>query len=316
MTAAGRACALTFALAICAGSAEEDQRAAITRRWTEGITDVSGLSALTPFSQVPYDDQDLASICTMKQTVAADALQASTDYLAHLMSAPEPQRDDPEIMKLHHQLGQLAMYRGEVKEAVANFEAARELAGKLKLPTFADSLREKLAIAHLRRGEVENCMHHRNARSCILPISPEARHRLPDGSRKAIGFFRQALEEDRSNLPMRWLLNIAYMTLGEYPQQVPKEYLIPPSAFASGASASRFVDVAARAGLDVSNMAGGAIVEDFDRDGFLRRGHLHAGQLRAPSVPAQQWRRHLHGPNQDSRTRESVGRAESGQHRL
>jgi hypothetical protein len=270
LTAASRACALTIACTLCAGSAEEDRsQAALVQRWTEGITDVSGLAALTPFSQVPYDDQDLQSICSMKQTVVANALQATTDYLAHLKSAPEPQRNNPEIMKLHHQLGQLAMYQGDVREAIANFEAAYELAAKMQLTSFMQSLEEKLAIAHLRRGEVENCMHHRNARSCILPISPEARHRLTDGSRTAIGFFQRALRQDPSNLPMRWLLNIAYMTLGEYPRQVPGEALIPPAAFSSTTNVGRFVDVAVRTGLDVSNMAGGTIVEDFDRDGFL-----------------------------------------------
>ncbi len=269
MTAASRACVLTISFALCAGPAEEDQRAAAVRRWTEGITDISGLSALTAFSKVPYDAQDLQSICSMKQTVVADALQASTDYLAHLKSAPETQRDYTEIMKLHHQLGQLAMYRGDVREAIVNFEAAYALAVKLKLPDFERSLVEKLAIAQLRRGEVENCMQHRNATSCILPISAEARHRLPDGSRAAIGLFRQALREDPANLPMRWLLNIAYMTLGEYPRQVPAEYLIPPAAFTSKVSVGRFPDVAAAAGLDTNNMAGGTIVEDFDGDGLL-----------------------------------------------
>ncbi|HUQ92770.1 MAG TPA: FG-GAP-like repeat-containing protein [Bryobacteraceae bacterium] len=269
MTAASRACALTIAFTLCAGSQEEDRRASTVQRWTDGITDVSGLAALTPFSRVPYDDQDLQSICSMKQTVVADALQASTDYLAHLKSAAEPRRNYPEIMKLHHQLGQLAMYRGDVKEAIVNFEAAYGLATKLKLPDFVQSLVEKLAIAHLRRGEVENCMHHRNATSCILPISPEARHRLPDGSQRAIALFRQVLREDPSNLPMRWLLNIAYMTLGEYPRHVPAQHLIPPAAFTAKAGIGRFVDVSAATGLDTSNMAGGVIVEDFDQDGFL-----------------------------------------------
>src|SRR5687767_1586515 len=99
MTAASRVWLLAIGFALRAGSAEEDRQAALIQRWTEGITDVSGLSALTPFSEVPYDPQDLESICSMKQTVVANALQATTDYLAHLKSAPEPRRNNPEIMK-------------------------------------------------------------------------------------------------------------------------------------------------------------------------------------------------------------------------
>lgn len=269
MIAPYRACALAISLGLCTGSSQQDTQAVVLKRWTDGIADTSGLSALTPFSKVPYDDQDLQSICAMKKTVVADALQASTDYLAHLQSAPEGERNEPEIMKLYHQLGQLAMYRGEVREAIANFERAYALAVKGNLSYFARSLEEKLAIAHLRRGEVENCMHHRNAKSCILPIRPEARHQQTDGSRKATEIFLRMLANDPTDLPSRWLLNIAQMTLGGYPQRVPAAHLIPPASFSSGTGAPPFVDVAARVGLDTNNMAGGTIVEDFDQDGFL-----------------------------------------------
>ena len=112
LTAASRICALTIAFTLCAGSAEEDRsQAALVRRWTEGITDVSGLAALTPFSRYPTTIRISKSICSMKQTVVANALQATTDYLAHLKSAPEPQRNNPEIMKLHHQLVSLRCTR-------------------------------------------------------------------------------------------------------------------------------------------------------------------------------------------------------------
>ena len=184
MSATGRVLALALVLPLSAGPADEDRREAAVRLWTEGITDVSGLSALTPFSKLPYDDQDLNSVCAMKQTVVENALQASSDYLAHLKSAPEGQRNYAEIMKLHHQLGQIAMYRGEVRDAIANFEDAYKIAASLKLSYFEQSLQEKLGIAHLRRGEVENCAQHRNARSCILPISPEGRHKATAGSRR------------------------------------------------------------------------------------------------------------------------------------
>src|SRR5437867_1278835 len=223
-------CALLLAWLLCAVPAEEDRRAEAIRLWTEGITDISGLSALTPFSGVPYDDQDLKSICAMKLTVLENALQATGDYLAHLNSLPEAQRDDQEIMKLHHQLAQLAMYRGDAKEAIGRFQSAYEIARKLNLTTFEESLEEKLGISHLRLGEMENCVHHRNVKSCIFPISPEARHSLTAGSQSAVEFFLRILRRDPSNLAVRWLLNVAYMTLGQYPQKVPKEYLIPPTA--------------------------------------------------------------------------------------
>ena len=59
------------------------------------------------------------------------------------------------------------------------------------------------------------------------------------------------------------------MTLGEYPDKVPPEYLIPPGAFESDHDMKRFYDVAPHLGLDVVGLAGGSIMEDFDGDGNL-----------------------------------------------
>src|SRR4029077_20026765 len=68
---------------------------------------------------------------------------------------------------------------------------------------------------------------------------------------------------------MRWLLNIAYMTLGEYPQKVPVDHLIPPAAYSSKLDPGRFVNVAPLAGLDSRgpNMLGGSVFDDFTGDG-------------------------------------------------
>ena len=44
---------------------------------------------------------------------------------------------------------------------------------------------------------------------------------------------------------------LAYMTLGEYPQHVPKQWLIPQKAFESEYELDRFYDVSGPLGLDV-----------------------------------------------------------------
>ena len=67
----------------------------------------------------------------------------------------------------------------------------------------------------------------------------------------------------------RWLLNIAYMTLGEHPGKVPARYLIPEEVFVSDYDIGQFRDVAPALGLDVAGLAGGGIMEDFDGDGHL-----------------------------------------------
>ena len=71
----------------------------------------------------------------------------------------------------------------------------------------------------LRRGEQDNCI------ACVGPVelhlSRSRKRRVtpsPPGSREAVEWFTDYLDEWPGDLRVRWLLNIAYMTLGEYPE--------------------------------------------------------------------------------------------------
>jgi hypothetical protein len=124
------------------------------------------------------------------------------------------------------------------------------------------------AIAYMRLGEQENCLAWHNPDSCLFPLTRQAYHLLPRGSRGAIELFNEQLAAFPQDLGTRWLLNLAYMTLGEYPDKVPTEYLIPPKTFASEYVMPKFRDVSAGLGVDANDLAGGVIVDDFDNDGF------------------------------------------------
>jgi hypothetical protein len=89
------------------------------------------------------------------------------------------------------------------------------------------------------------------------------------GSLAAAAILEALLERRPEDLQARWLLNVAYMTLGEYPGGVPERWLLAPELFASDHAPGRFTDVAALAGLDLDDLAGGSIVDDFDGDGDL-----------------------------------------------
>ena len=86
-------------------------------------------------------------------------------------------------------------------------------------------------VTALRRGENENCIECRGESSCILPISPAAVHTNPSGSRLAIRHFTEYLEQFPSDLEVRWLLNLAHMTLGEHPNKVDPRHLISLDRF-------------------------------------------------------------------------------------
>lgn len=130
-------------------------------------------------------------------------------------------------------------------------------------------LKQLQALCHLRLGEQENCLHNHTSASCILPIRKEGVHQYPKGSEAAIVALESLLAQYPKDLSSRWLLNIAYMTLGRYPQEVPNQWLIPESAFHSPYDIGKFRDVAGMAGLDTNGLCGGAIVEDFNQDGWL-----------------------------------------------
>ena len=68
---------------------------------------------------------------------------------------------------------------------------------------------------------------------------------------------------------IRWLLNVAHMTLGEYPGKVPRQYLMTFDQFGRELDIGRFKDVAHRVGVARMNLAGGAVMDDFDNDGLL-----------------------------------------------
>src|SRR5262249_51362161 len=124
-------------------------------------------------------------------------------------------------------------------------------------------------LASLRRGEVENCLECTNMSRCIFPIRPEAIHQEPAGSREAMRFFKEYVEGQPDDMAGRWLLNIAAMTLGEYPEGVPEPYRIPLEPFRSEFDIGRFTDIAAKLGVDRLDQSGGAIMDDFDGDGLL-----------------------------------------------
>ena len=104
--------------------------------------------------------------------------------------------------------------------------------------------------------------------SCIFPISSEAVHQRTEGSREAIRWFTEYLNERPEDLGVRWLLNIAHMTLGEYPDKVSVTHLIPPATYRSKLDPGQFLNVAPIVGLDSRgpNMLGGSVFDDFNGD--------------------------------------------------
>ncbi len=125
-------------------------------------------------------------------------------------------------------------------------------------------------VVAMRRGENDNCIMCRGESSCILPIGPAAVHSNPAGSRLAIQHFTEYLNRFPEDLGGRWLLNLAHMTLDEYPGKVDSRFRLDLNQFfQSEFDIGRFRDIGHLVGVNRFNQAGGAIMEDFDNDGLL-----------------------------------------------
>ena len=176
-----------------------------------------------------------------------------------------------------------------------------------------------LGVAYLRLAETQNCALHPNAEACILPLRGRGIHSLQTPARQAIAAFTEVLRSTETAAPeglsgeasarnwslggpppvrndagqqylsARWLLNIAYMTVGGYPDEVPVPYRLPTETFRSAETMPRFANIAPALGLDTFDMSGGAVADDFDNDGYL---DLYVGNetSRALVAPSQLFR--------------------------
>ena len=161
---------------------------------------------------------------------------------------------------------------GESEKAAAELLSIRQALAAPGVRASQDSvrqIRELLVTCYLRMGEQQNCVMHHTGDSCLMPIRPGGVHGMQEGSRKAIEELNAALADQPDDLRYRWLLNLAYMTVGEWPDKVPAKYVIGADRFASDTTFPRFPDVAAAKGLADVGLSGGAIMEDFDGDGRL-----------------------------------------------
>ncbi len=126
-------------------------------------------------------------------------------------------------------------------------------------------------VTGLRMAENDNCILCRGKPSSIFPISRSAIYTNPTGSRLAVKHFTQYLRQFPDDLEVKWLLNLAHMTLGEHPGRVePRHRLLFDAFCKSEFDLGVFRDVSHRVGLqDRLNQSGGAIMDDFDNDGLL-----------------------------------------------
>jgi FG-GAP-like repeat/ASPIC and UnbV len=227
-------------------------------------------------------DSDARSGDTRKMAALLDRIYREQDWKTDPSKASERvvyyrellQRRPPIKIELQARLdlSEHLLVAGDSAIAAVELETLRGLIqknGAAATPALEHEAAEMLAIAYLRAGEQQNCLTNHNAESCVYPIRGGGVHLDRRGAQAAADEYTKILERDPHDLASRWLLNIAYMTLGRHPEAVPAKWLIPASILPDEYDIKPFSDVAASAGVAASGHAGGSVAEDFDGDGLF-----------------------------------------------
>ena len=203
-----------------------------------------------------------------------DNIYANSSRLEALLDLPPPTRPGEHLV-YRGAVATEMLNAGRTDEAVDEFERLHQVlrthdAPPSDLPVgFRDSMRRSLGIAHLQRAQRDNCLPPRRAARCVMPVDRAAALPNQDGAREAIALYERMAMDDPADVAARWVLNLGYMWVGEYPAGVPPAWRIPRSAFGPRTGIARFVDVAPKLGLDTVGRSGGSVMEDFDGDGDL-----------------------------------------------
>ncbi len=234
-------------------------------------------SATPPSTPAPYQSAGTKKMAALLQKIYneqdwhtdpnKDAQRAQ--YFQSLLAAKPAYEEELRIRKA---ISDCLLRAGDSAGAVEQLEKIRSLSREKNVPlgaAFEKEVRDALGISYLRLGEQENCLAFHGQDSCIFPLHGSGIHQKTRGAEGAIREFSAALESNPKDLKSRWLLNIAYMALGRYPADVPKQWLIPPATFASDADIGLFKEVAPNASILTNGHSGGVVMEDFDGDGLL-----------------------------------------------
>jgi tetratricopeptide (TPR) repeat protein len=238
------------------------------------VIDVSGIveaeALLQAFPKPAGWNQDLRQICQARRESLAASQKSLEDFLSPERQSSRAVRTPFDLMQAHFALAQLHAYHGRMDRALVQYQQAYETA-RAGVPAAALRMLEALGVAYLHKSEVDNGASKGRAAGdlCLLPLRAGQSYAKSADAERAIAHFLNVLKQKPDDLEVRWLLNLAYMTIGRYPDKVPAAYLIPPAALASKSTeeTGRFHDVAPQAGLNVVATAGGVIVDDFAGNG-------------------------------------------------
>ena len=216
----------------------------------------------------------------MADTLAAIYARAAADPMrnpflngerADAMATTIGAAGGPATYQQRYLLAQERLAAGRTREAIADLEQLMQIAGLTLEPRLPRNkpFFDLLGIAYLRLAEQDNCNNNPAANVCILPLAGEARHKDESGARKALALYERMLTAFPDDRGSQWLLNVAGMAIGRYPDGIRKEWRVPGLALKSNPTFPLFANIAGNVGLGAMALSGGLAIEDFNRDGLL-----------------------------------------------
>ena len=184
--------------------------------------------------------QDLHAVCDAYRQSPLK-LMKQLDVLADPANKESPllnkSTKPTDVMDFYVSRGQLHAYQGEMAKAVAEWEIAYRIA-LADVPRGIPLMEEVLGVGYLHKSrDGQRCLS-QSWRPVHLPYASGSPLCANRRSAKAIEYFTKYLERKPDDLEVKWLLNLTYMTLGNYPSGVPQKYLLPLSSFGHPTKAS------------------------------------------------------------------------------
>jgi hypothetical protein len=226
--------------------------------------------------------EDLAALC--RDLVAGDHPELGRKPLIDLRQRAAELEAQPsdgggnrdlELAQVYVQASIEMASQGEWEGLFEQFAAGRTLlSASAPLPPALQTRLDELdfieAVLRLRAGETANCVGGDNPLVCLVDRGPDGVYAEQAHSLAAIELLQADLRRQPDHLAARWLLNLAAMTVGQWPDAVPEAQRIDPAAFApESPDLPRLVDVARVLGVAPVDMLGGSVMEDLDGDGLL-----------------------------------------------
>jgi len=184
----------------------------------EPVTTVGGLyeaqRLFDRLSKPPNYEQDLQVNCALRRDGLFGNIQEIATY----------------VFEANQAWAQISSFAGDSVTAIERFQAAYHIA-ESRMKAEQSDMEKKLAIAYLRQAQDENWVKRHNNESGIFPLNRRAQFEQTSAAEKAQQLILGYLSRHPDDLEQKWLLNLAFMAVGKYPERVPREHLIPLAPF-------------------------------------------------------------------------------------